>query len=124
MIRQADRALRDRARAMAYADGKSGHLDLCALWQYYTKEMKREDEELSCRRMVVSCVCYGTEYDFYDERTKTWGRYGLTWAEKLGDERALEIFRDQRDYMREHATIHCGVHTDFEGCTYNSITWN
>lgn len=119
MIEQAKRDLHRRAAELRGKDG-----NLCELWPFYTEEMRREDEELDCRRMVLSCVCYGTEYNFYDERTKTWGRYGLDYAEKLGDERALQIFRDQRDYMRKHATILYGVHTDSEGCSYNSIIWN
>ena len=119
MIKQAKRDLHRRAAELRGKDG-----NLFELWPFFTKEMRREDEELSCRSMVLSCVCYGEDYAFYDERTQTWGHYGLDYAQKLGDERALAIFRDQRDYMREHASIHCGVHTDFEGCTYNSITWN
>ena len=119
MIRQAKLDLHRRAAERRGRDG-----NLFELWPFFTEEMRREDDELACRSMALSCVCYGTEYNFYDERTKTWGQYGLDYAEKIGDERALEIFRDQRDYMRKHATIHCGVHEDPDGCSYNSITWN
>ena len=119
MIRQAKENLRKRAAELRGKDG-----NLCELWPFYTEEMRKEDRELDCRSMVISCVCYGTEYNFYSERERKWGQYGLDYANRLGAKRALQIFREQRDYMREHAEIHCGVHTDFEGCTYNSITWN
>ena len=118
MIKQAARDLIKRAAEIRGEDGNLGEL-----WPFYTEEMRREDEELRCREMVMSCVCYGPESDFYDEKTRSWGKYGLPYAESLGNKRALEIFRDQRDYMKEHAKIHRGVHTDFEGCTYNSIEW-
>lgn len=123
MIRQARAALQDEARKRAYADGQSGHLNMCELWPYYDQDMRTREEELCCREMVISCVCYGTEYNFYDEKERQWGRYGLDYAETLGDDRALEIFREQRDYMKEHADIKHNVHTDYEGCTYNSIKW-
>lgn len=119
MIKQAKRDLHKRAAELRGKDG-----NLFELWPFYTEEMRREDEELDCRSMVLSCVCYGMDYDFYDEQKERWGQYGLDYVEKLGAERTLEIFRDQRDYMREHATIHVGVHSDYEGCSYNSIDWN
>lgn len=118
MITQAKNDLHRRAAEIRGKDG-----NLFELWPFFTDEMRREYEELDCRRMVISCVCYGEDYAFYNERTNSWGEYGLRYAESIGYERALQIFRDQRDYMREHATIHCGVHTDYEGCSYNSIEW-
>jgi hypothetical protein len=118
MIAQAKRDLAKRAAEIRGEDG-----GLSELWPFFTDEMRREEDELWCREMVMACICYGTEYDFYDEKTSSWGMYGLPYAESLGKKRALEIFRDQRDYMKEHAKIHRGVHTDFEGCTYNSIEW-
>lgn len=124
MIEQAKAEIRAKAYRRAYAAGKKGHLNLSELWAYYDAEMERNEEELRAREMVISCVCYGTEYNFFDERQGKWGEYGFRYASKLGELRAREIFRDQRDYMRKHATIHCGVHTDYEGCSYNSISWN
>lgn len=116
MIRQAKLDLHRRAAELRGKDG-----NLCELWPFFTDEMRREDEELSCRDMIISCYCYGNLRGFYDG--EKFGLYGENYAERLGEARALEIFRDQRDYMRKHATIHCGVHTDYEGCSYNSIDW-
>lgn len=122
MIKQARADLRAKARELA--GDTEGRLDYCELWKHYTPEMVLMDRELWARDMVISCVCYGREYNFYDERTGRWGQYGLNYEKELGAERALEVFRDQVAYMRKHATINSGVYTDHEGCTYNSINWS
>ncbi len=123
-IVKAKNDLFDKASEMARADGKEGRFNLGEVWPYYTDEMKTKYEELWCRDMIISCVCYSTEYNFYDEKQKKFGEYGLRYAEKLGDKRALEIFYDQKEFMKNHATIHTAVGTDCEGVSYNSITWD
>lgn len=93
--------------------------------KYITPEEQRELDELQYRGVIICCICYGKEYKIYSDRKQEWGPTGLEWGvQKLGEERAMEIFRDQQAFMREHATIHWGVDTDHEGCTYNSIEWH
>lgn len=99
--------------------------DYCGCAKYITTEEQRELDELAYRKMIICCVCYGEEYDIYSERTQSWGDTGFKYGvSKLGFDKALEVFRDQVNYMREHAKIHHGVYTDYEGCTYNSIEWS
>ena len=108
------------SRAVALNGG-----DYCGCAEYITPDEQRELDELSYREMIVCCVCYGEEYNIYSEKRKEWGRTGIEYGlEKFGEQKALEIFRDQCAFMKEHATIHWGVYTDYEGCTYNSITWH
>lgn len=99
--------------------------EYCGHGKFITPDEQKELDELRYRRMIICCVCYGEEYHIYSDRTKEWGRTGLEYGvEKFGEQRAMEIFRDQQQFMKEHATIQKGVYTDHEGCTYNSIAWD
>ena len=89
-----------------------------------TPRERHELAELFYRRMIISCICYGDDNEIYNDRTEEFGRYGIEYGvAQFGRKCALKIFRDQRRFMREHATIHKGVDTDCEGVLYNSITW-
>lgn len=92
--------------------------------KFMTKDDNRRLAELHFREMIICCICYNNENDIYDNRTKTWGKYGFEYGlMPFGHERAMEIFLEQKKYMEQHATISRNVHTDMDGVSYNSITW-
>lgn len=96
-------------------------------WKNLPKEILSEDYELSFRSMINSCMCYGNAYGsmgIWDNSRKCWGYYALTYVGKLGDKKAHEVWDDQREFFYKHARVSCGVYTDHEGSTYNSISWN
>jgi hypothetical protein len=116
---------RQRELNRLWADRNGG--EVCGCAKLITPEEQREYEELSLRRMIISDFCYGGAScsGIYDERTGRWHeRYGYPYAEKIGFERALEVFKEQRAFLQKHATVHYNVHTDHEGCSYNSISWD
>jgi len=86
-----------------------------------TEEMRLEERELWFRGMINSCLTYGGPSQIHDG--KTWGRYGRDYAKELGDERAMRVWEDQRDYFNKHAKVYYATYTDSEGCTYNSVAW-
>lgn len=87
----------------------------------WTEEQDRLYEELSCREMVNSCLCYGTLHNFWGENS--YGvNYSADYIRKLGVERVKEIVREQEaDFAR--AVVLRNVFTDSEGLSYNSIVW-
>lgn len=97
--------------------------EFCGSAEYLTEEEKLELQELDFRRMIISCLTYGTDYNIRDKKTGAWGKYGAEYADKLGNKRANEIWEEQRDFFKAHAQISHGVYTDCEGCSYNSLTW-
>jgi len=109
-----------RAKAIALNNG-----EYCGCAKFFTQEDKEELNELEYRRMIIACVCYGEDYDIFDEKNHCWGEYGIKYGfSKFGYEKALTIWRNQKEFFETHAIVHKGVHTDYEGCTYNSIEWN
>ena len=107
------------ARAIALNGGEAA-----GCGKFMTEKDNRRLEELHFRQMIICCICYDNEYDIYDLKTKTWGKYGFKYGlMPFGHERAMEIFLEQKKYMEQHATISQNVHTDMDGVSYNSITW-
>ena len=94
-------------------------------WKNWTDAERRLYDELSCREMVNSCLCYGSIADFWRVDPWRWGEY-KSYAERhvraLGRERAEEICKEQEADIRR-ARILRNVHTDSEGVSYNSIRW-
>lgn len=93
-------------------------------WAFWTPEEKKLYEELSCRDMINSCLCYGGISGFWSEHS--WCRPDQTYADKyvrsLGLERVKQIVAEQEaDFAK--ATVIRDSYTDSEGCTYNSIIW-
>ena len=116
---------RQRELGRLWAERNGG--EYCGCAKYITPEEHREYDELSLRQMIISDFCYGGASccGVYDDRTGRWDeRYGLPYAEKIGLERALEVFMEQRAFLQKHATVHDNVYTDHEGCSYNSISWS
>lgn len=90
----------------------------------WTDDEKNLSEELSCREMINSCLCYDGIQSFWDECDWRIGdkSYAAPYIKKLGASRVRELVAEQTiDF--ERATIHLNVFTDDEGLTYNSIQW-
>lgn len=92
-------------------------------WRDDTPEKAKKREELDCRNMINSCLAYGEAYGFYNVNTGEWGEYAQDYLRKLGAEKCFRLFMEQRDEFFEKATVEWGVYEDFEGCTYNRVTW-
>ena len=91
------------------------------LWADWPEEAKRLYNELSCREMVNSCLCYGSIEDFW--RKPEWrDSYAARHVRALGRARVAEICKEQQEDIAR-ARILRNVFTDSEGCSYNSIIW-
>lgn len=119
-IENARKELHRKAQARAEKAGRPGLYMLHELWPYYTPAMKRQDRELDCREMINSCLAYGMIYSFYRDGQLV--GYAENYVFSIGEERVMELLRAQQERFRT-ATVHAGVYTDAEGCSYNSITW-
>lgn len=91
------------------------------LWANWPEEAKRLYDELSCREMVNSCLCYGGIEDFW-YKPEWRDSYAHDYVRKLGRARVKEICKEQQEDIAR-ARILRNVHTDSEGCSYNSIIW-
>ena len=80
-----------------------------------TPEEFIEYEELNCREMINSCLCYGEMYNFY-------GHYDKHYIKTLGEERVKELIAEQTEDFKK-ATVIRDVHTDSEGVSYNRVVW-
>lgn len=119
--------IEDRQRELGRLWAARNGGNSCGCAKFITPEEQREYDELCLRSMINSDFCYGGASccGIYDERTGKWDeRYGYPYAEKIGFERALEVFKEQRAYLQKHATVYYNVYTDHEGCSYNSIAWS
>ena len=87
-----------------------------------TDEEELEYREMWFREMINSCLTYGGPYGIHDG--KEWGHYGKKYAQELGEERAMKVWKEQRDFFYAHAIISSGMFTDSEGCSYNSVSWD
>lgn len=79
----------------------------------WSEEQKRLDKELSCREMIMSCLIYG------DNIYKS--RYIMDYTDELGDQRVLELCKEQEKYFNEKCEVLHNVYTDSEGLSYNSL---
>lgn len=80
-----------------------------------TPEEKKLMSELNCREMINSCLIYG-EMSSFDTR------YGVQYRVELGERRVSELVYEQEQDFKK-AVVRRNVHTDSEGCSYNSIVW-
>ncbi len=91
----------------------------------WTTAQKRLCEELSCRRMINSCLVYGGIDEFWKEsvwRDPKDPSYAARYVKALGLKRVKELVAEQEaDFAK--ATVYRGYYTDSEGVTYNSILW-
>lgn len=99
--------------------------DFLNCYKTLTKEQELKLEELDFRELIMCCLAYGT--DVMTSRvinmvSEYYGRpYFDEYADKLGKERALEIYEDQKEYFDTKCKVERNVYTDSEGLTYNSL---
>lgn len=91
-------------------------------YDLFTETEKIELDELYCRQMIISCLVY-TPSNFYNERTKEFGYYAQDYIKKLGEERTLELFNEQKERMASAKIYRCAGY-DSEGNCYASVDWN
>ncbi len=89
----------------------------------HTPQQIQLRDELACREMINSCLIYGSaRYDFYDPTTRQFGQYAQRYVKQLGGKAVARLYNEQvEDFSK--ATVHHGVYTDNEGCSYNSCVW-
>lgn len=76
-------------------------------------EQKLKLEELSLRKMIMSCLIYGN--DIFHRP------YADEYIDILGYDRVMEIYNDQKEYFDTKCRVEKNVYTDSEGVTYNSL---
>lgn len=117
-IESRQREIRLRAKALN-GDKFEGSLEKLS------ENEKNELKELMYRAMIISCICYNQNELIYNEATGKWGEMGNEYGlEQLGDERAMAIWKEQKEFMSKHAVIKKDTSRDMEGLRYNSIEWN
>lgn len=98
-----------------------------------TDDEKLLEEELECRSMINSILCYcgGLEWAWRDFTKKRksfpWmpaRSYADDYIDVLGEDKVKKLFDEQKDYFENHVTIKRNVYTDSEGCSYNSLVEN
>ncbi len=70
-------------------------------------------EEMTCRSMIVSCLIYGN--NIYGSR------YVMEYIDILGEQRVLELCKEQEEYFNTKCKVVENVYTDSEGLSYNSL---
>lgn len=50
------------------------------------------------------------------------GKKFKEYIDLLGEEKVKEIYNDQKNYFQTKCKVNYNVYTDYEGCTYNSLT--
>ena len=94
-------------------------------YHQWKKEQKTLCEELNCREMINSCLCYDGIEEFWKEhewRTGKHKSYAGPYIEALGIDRVRELVAEQEaDFAK--ARVERDVYEDSEGLTYNSIIW-
>lgn len=91
---------------------------------------KNENNELSAREMINSCLCYGDDYFkpierwIFEKQAHGIKSYAEKDAEAIvgGMTRVRELFEEQKvDF--EKTTVIRNAYTDSEGLSYNAIVW-
>lgn len=94
-----------------------------------TDEQKKAHAKLWCIEMINSIIaysyCYGfptdfTGEDFIKAEEKRRYNYLEEYIQKLGRAEVAKLIEDQ---MNDVSAVRCGVFTDDEGLSYNSIVW-
>lgn len=100
------------------------------LFSEMTDEERRLYHELAWRGYINSCLAYSQLYLVLTKDghhlSPALRRYGTdktySIGEWLSEGRAVEIAREQAETFKS-AVVHTNVYTDYEGCSYNSVTY-
>ena len=82
-------------------------------WQDKNSKERQLYTEMCLRTMIMSCLTYG--YNIYKSS------YVTDYYESLGEERTLEICKEQEEYFKTKCRVEVGVYTDSEDVTYNRV---
>lgn len=89
------------------------------------KEYQLKEKELSCISMINSILTYGGfGYDaeaVMEREEKSYHNYLADYVNIFGRDKVIKFIQGQINSIKE---IRYNVHTDSEGCSYNSIVWN
>lgn len=66
--------------------------------------------------MIDSCFTYGGA----DKENYNYKRYIEPYKDKIGEELFNKTYNERLQYLSK-CTVKHNVHTDFEGCSYNSL---
>lgn len=87
---------------------------------------KKRQIELNCIEMINSILAYEwvsqkeTAEEILQKQEENYHNYLQKYTNKLGKDRVIRLIQEQMDDIE---TIITDVHTDYEGCSYNSIQW-
>lgn len=86
-----------------------------------TDEEKVSYQELWCRDIINSILCYDGEKGLFDNEGQL-DKYLRKYEDELGLKRVLELIEEQKaDFAK--AKVHRNVHIDDDGVSYNTIEW-
>ena len=94
-------------------------------WKNINSSARKLYEEMSLRKMIMSCLVYGNDIFTsicYDACSEYYHKpYADEYIDILGYDRVMEIYNDQKEYFDTKCKIARNVYTDSEGLTYNSL---
>lgn len=82
-----------------------------------TPEDEHTSEELACRDMLNSILCYA-----YGHKTTTDNQYLARYVADLGYETVDRLRKEQEDDIAK-SRVKTGVYTDSDGLEYSAIIW-
>lgn len=116
--------------------GSNGRVSHTAYTYLWTPEAIHRNMVLWAMSMANSIIIYGgsnwgmyyANYTSPDRNSpngdpKFWRTEAQLEAKALTDKEMDAIFKAQKERL-SRATIYQNVHTDYEGCSYNSVDWN
>ena len=117
-IEQAKRQLKEEMNALGYGwiDGK---------YIKPPKEYKLREEEIYCIEMINSILAYSC-FGYTDAESvmryeeSAYHNYLADYVTMLSRKKVVALIQEQIDSI---SGVKCGVHTDREGVSYNSIIW-
>lgn len=95
-------------------------------YRNWTVEEKCLDEELSMLDMLDSCFAYGGVSKFYQKQSYNccrsyYDEFLKRYIDEGGSKEEFDKMIEIQKKHFEHCFVNYNVHTDFEGCSYNSI---
>ena len=94
-------------------------------WKNINSSARKLYEEMNLREMIMSCLIYGDDIFTsvcINACSKYYHRpYAEEYIDKLGYDRVMEIYNDQKEYFDTKCKVEKNVYTDYEGVTYNSL---
>lgn len=97
-------------------------------WKNENSKERKLYEEMCLREMIISCLTYGESIftsKVINAVSKYYGQpYINEYIDILGEERVLQVAKEQEDFFKNSCKVIHNVGTDCEGITYNSLVEN